>query len=1191
MGRYGSEGDYKRRKNFYASLTRRDFKSTGNVGGSASGPGLSLLTQSKPPPRAEKPASAEYGSRPRFRDSQSTGSAPTTSRNNSYSKDSRYGYGSKPYSSYSAGYYHDRNGERGSDRSGERPERREERPGDRISSNAYGSFGGTKRDADYSGSRDSTSRDMVNGISLRGDGPQLSRDSRDSWRGERPKLASSSSSKLFSSGRFNPNSIPISLRSGLNGLVSSVSGDHKKDRYDSYNDDMYGNRWKSSYSSPRSEKGSRPPRLSQPGGRTHPTKERIRSSGLTNSVGTPRRGESYYPSKQFSSGRYTDRYAGGKDYESPSERNEYRENYGNRSVSPSTDNYKFADTSRDDQDGALGDGYDEESYERTLNQNVYDDVNEDLEDEDIEDEEDEDEGNDNAPRDEEEEDDEEGEENGEMEAVKKNDEGIPSKETTNEEAEAVKKLAADTSDNAQSIKVTEPKIAHSEDLKVSLPIVLDGPDDYPDGCNFPLGQIESQFVEINEEFEKSDFNDGSMKFSLTKPVSSLSDYSFFESNLFHFSKAFPSYLRILQNKNQSIKKKKLSLWVQYDTIRKENDHRKAFLEEQLKVLHPPDDETRKELESIDIRVKASEPSSDQQFTNLDSPAQSGRRGRRHGDLVTTEAEFQEILKSLENEQNEGPMVRAERVSAKIPDQIIDPLEKETLKFMDSNNIVHDKDAWTARIKTDFMDTFTEREHDLFCEAFCRFPKRFGQISRFMGGVRDAEECVVHYYMTKKAVNYKFMVSQFKKKTSKKTTRRKPKAKTTLPESTTSEALPAVDLIESLEPSAPKEHTSFETAEGNSNISGKRNVESLDAPAEITTQDDTHPRKKAKTKKEEETLAVPIVPTEAEPAIEHESNKEEQVAPVQGAADEPKAVAPTVQPDDVAATGQVEEKKKHISSYWSITEVNEFPILLKIYGSRWSSIADKLATKTATMVRNYYQRNGGKHGWGEIVQSADYRLAQDSNSAEDGKFSNVDTTIVVKPQKTSFVDAPKTEIHVYDTIDEGRSQEPNHVHATHGAPVPSIQQVSAPMGTFHHSAPYFPGRLPGLLHNPAEIGVKRLNVNELLSSAPSYPPIDSSSYGNHATQRGPILPSVAPAIERSVPPAVAGPIKSEGQKPSITSLLNSDNTTVKPEPVPIAPSRPSNLASLLNSQAAPATTLAPEPQPKERKSSIKSLLAD
>lgn len=113
--------------------------------------------------------------------------------------------------------------------------------------------------------------------------------------------------------------------------------------------------------------------------------------------------------------------------------------------------------------------------------------------------------------------------------------------------------------------------------------------------------------------------------------------------------------------------------------------------------------------------------------------------------------------------------------------------------MDANNIVIDREEWTNRVRTDFANNFSTNEHELFCDAFCLFPKRFGAISRHMGGLRTPSECVVHYYVTKKAVNYKQLLAQHKKKASKKAGRRaKPIRSRNVSQPQTPVSTPSVD---------------------------------------------------------------------------------------------------------------------------------------------------------------------------------------------------------------------------------------------------------------------------------------------------------------------------------------------------------------------------------------------------------------
>ncbi|CEJ85938.1 Putative Phd-finger domain-containing protein [[Torrubiella] hemipterigena] len=84
-----------------------------------------------------------------------------------------------------------------------------------------------------------------------------------------------------------------------------------------------------------------------------------------------------------------------------------------------------------------------------------------------------------------------------------------------------------------------------------------------------------------------------------------------------------------------------------------------------------------------------------------------------------------------------------------------------------------------------------------------------------------------------------------------------------------------------------------------------------------------------------------------------------------------------------------------SSYWSVSESNGFPHLLRRFGSDWPGIATYLGTKTATMVKNYYMR--GKDSdhpeWSTFVDIADGRkreaglLASDSHIAP-GEADNI-----------------------------------------------------------------------------------------------------------------------------------------------------------------------------------------------------------
>lgn len=618
--------------------------------------------------------------------------------------------------------------------------------------------------------------------------------------------------------------------------------------------------------------------------------------------------------------------------------------------------------------------------------------------------------------------------------------------------------------------------------------------DTPTGTQFgPITHIDSRFKELETEFAKS----GNLKYSLATSIASLHDYPFFSRNFQKYLSNKDALISKIRERNAQQLKKKVSLWREYETRLKEYETKSQKMAQQLRILHPADDEIRREIDSGDFKKNAVEPSYSpiQQSPEQFQDEAVGRRGRRHGDLVTTEAEFQEILESLGKETQEDPLLKAERVAAVIPDLILDPIERATL-FLDSNNLVTDTLEWALRVRTDFRNNFSESEHELFCAGFCLAPKRFGAISRHMGGLRTARDCVLHYYMTKKDVNYKQILAQYKKKASKKGRRKVLRAheqkelkhqefherqngdSQDLQTETQEDAsasiessvpLPSPRIEEEVftdtgrrkraaapvfdakhEESAKKKRKETEKpetvelkleakqeakqgvneespAKQESTLAGQESDPAkqdtlaeevsdlaeqvefgsvsvvVEKPiAEEIHQNGTTEAKEVKNEQgsiQKDEISKKIVKiAEVDKEIKEVAKEvSEIVKEVKDAAKEVRETShepeinketvidsnKTEKPQDASEKGEdgqitfdyeVKERRKAISSYWSITEVNLFPELLREYGTKWTTIADKLTTKTATMVRNYFQRNAEKHLWTSIAQDADVRLA-------------------------------------------------------------------------------------------------------------------------------------------------------------------------------------------------------------------------
>lgn len=66
------------------------------------------------------------------------------------------------------------------------------------------------------------------------------------------------------------------------------------------------------------------------------------------------------------------------------------------------------------------------------------------------------------------------------------------------------------------------------------------------------------------------------------------------------------------------------------------------------------------------------------------------------------------------------------------------------------------------------------------------------------------------------------------------------------------------------------------------------------------------------------------------------------------------------------TSLSESKRPAYSSYWSVSERNEFQRLLSIYGRNWERVANEMKSKTVIQVRNFYVNNEEKMQLKEVV---------------------------------------------------------------------------------------------------------------------------------------------------------------------------------------------------------------------------------
>ncbi|KAF5101890.1 hypothetical protein D0Z03_000509 [Geotrichum reessii] len=308
---------------------------------------------------------------------------------------------------------------------------------------------------------------------------------------------------------------------------------------------------------------------------------------------------------------------------------------------------------------------------------------------------------------------------------------------------------------------------------------------------------------------------------------------------------------------------------------------------------------------------------------------SSRRSRNNGDSVRSEAEYMEILANLERESAKDPSVRAKLTSAVVPTLIFDPIERDEIRYVDTNNFVADKSIPYKRLMSDNIDNFTPEEHEAFCEAYVMSPKQFGKISKVMGGRRSFNDCVLHYYQTKKQVDYKSLLLNRNRRTTRKGRKKAQKEK--------EKAIARNPAELALVNEEPKKELTSDVSvkdECNGNMITV-SVNSLDEPDRKRTVSNPDVLTEGTRKRPKKPRGI------AAKSLKEKKKIEESEVP--------DANAPSTEASDTSGASQQK-------SYWSVSENSLFQQLLLSYGSNWSKIAKHFKTKSFVMVKNHCSKN-------------------------------------------------------------------------------------------------------------------------------------------------------------------------------------------------------------------------------------------
>ena len=101
-----------------------------------------------------------------------------------------------------------------------------------------------------------------------------------------------------------------------------------------------------------------------------------------------------------------------------------------------------------------------------------------------------------------------------------------------------------------------------------------------------------------------------------------------------------------------------------------------------------------------------------------------------------------------------------RSYAVIPPLLLDAKQRK-LAFQNRNGLLQPEELEALHSERKLINVWSATEHEMFKEKYLQHPKNFGAIASSFDS-KNVADCVHHYYLTKKAENYKQLLRKSKR---------------------------------------------------------------------------------------------------------------------------------------------------------------------------------------------------------------------------------------------------------------------------------------------------------------------------------------------------------------------------------------------------------------------------------------------
>lgn len=184
---------------------------------------------------------------------------------------------------------------------------------------------------------------------------------------------------------------------------------------------------------------------------------------------------------------------------------------------------------------------------------------------------------------------------------------------------------------------------------------------------------------------------------------------------------------------------------------------------------------------------------EKQFPELKKQREDRERFSRAGQRVRSEAELEEIMDGLQEQENEERKMRSYAVVPPILAEVRD-VQRRRPRYLNRNSLVEDLSAEYK--ERQMHNVWSDAEKEIFREKYLQHPKNFGLIASCLER-KSVADCVQYYYLTKKSENYKQLL---RKHNVKKRTRAMVKAPPVPPQPAPASASSQVSVAKQIPPS-------------------------------------------------------------------------------------------------------------------------------------------------------------------------------------------------------------------------------------------------------------------------------------------------------------------------------------------------------------------------------------------------------